>query len=230
METEKLFNVYKHTCPNHKIYIGITSNKINRRWQNGFGYRENKHFFNAILKYGWDNIKHEILFTNLTKEEACKKEIELIAFYKSNQSKYGYNSSTGGEQPTTGRKLSDETKEKIRQAHLGLKRSRLSIEKTRKGNIGKHLTEELKKKLSEERKGKGNPMYGKHTSQKQKEAIRKKFSKPIICVETKVIYSSIIEAQRQTGISDSGIQAVCKKKRKTAGGYHWEYIVGENNV
>ena len=66
-------------------------------------------------------------------------------------------------------------------------------------------------------------MYGKHTSNKQKEAVKKACSKPIICIETNIIYSSIKDAERQTGICDSGIQAVCKKQRKTAGGYHWEY-------
>ena len=230
METEKLFSVYKHTCPNHKIYIGITSNKINRRWQNGFGYRENKHFFNAILKYGWDNIKHEILLTNLTKEEACKKEIELIAFYKSNQSKYGYNSSTGGERPTTGRKLSDETKEKLRQAQLGRKHTQETIERMKTIHTGKYHTEETKQKLSEARKGKKNTMYGKNISSEHKKRISKANSKPVICIETGVIYSSITEAERKTNISDSSIQYVCKHKRKTAGGYKWEYWKGEINV
>lgn len=225
----KDFIVYMHKTPSNKIYIGITSqNKINRRWQNGYGYRNNKHFFNAILKYGWDNIKHEILYTGLSKEDACKIEIELISKYKSNLIKYGYNQTIGGEKPYLGTKLSYETREKIRQAHLGMKRTKASIEKTRLGNLGKHCPEELKKILSDTRKGKGNPMYGKHTSDKQKEVVRRKFSKPIICIETKIIYPSIIEAERQTGICDSGIQAVCKKQRKTAGGYHWEYIEGDD--
>ena len=96
--------------------------------------------------------------------------------------------------------------------------------------IGKKVPEEIKKMLSETRKGKGNPMYGKHTSDKQKETAKRIFSKPIICIETNIIYPSIIDAERQTGISDSGIQAVCKKQRKTAGGYHWEYWRENKNV
>lgn len=89
--------VYKHTCPNGKVYIGITCQTPSKRWHNGKGYYQNKYFTSAIEKYGWQNIKHEILFDSLTKEQAEAKEIELIAFYKSNQREYGYNISVGGE-------------------------------------------------------------------------------------------------------------------------------------
>lgn len=89
--------VYKHTCPNGKIYIGITCQTPSKRWANGKGYAPNAYFSSAIQKYGWDNIRHEILFDSLTKEQAEQKEIELIAEYKSNQREYGYNISVGGE-------------------------------------------------------------------------------------------------------------------------------------
>lgn len=51
-------------------------------------------------------------------------------------------------------------------------------------------------------------------------------SKKVLCVETGVIYSSIIEAYRQTGVGQKEIINVCKGKPhyKTAGGYHWKYI------
>lgn len=89
--------VYIHTCPNGKVYIGITSQNPLRRWREGKGYIHNEYFYNAILKYGWDNIKHEILFAGLTEDEACEKEVELIAQYKSNNRKYGYNFCEGGQ-------------------------------------------------------------------------------------------------------------------------------------
>lgn len=61
----------------------------------------------------------------------------------------------------TGRKFSDETREKIRQARLGTKYSKECREKmslSRRGEksywYGKHFTDEMKKKLSETRKGK----------------------------------------------------------------------------
>ena len=83
------YKVYIHIFPNKKVYIGITSQKEKRRWNNGNGYKNNEYMTNAIQKYGWENIEHKILFTDLTKEEAEQKEIELIAFYKSYQKEYG---------------------------------------------------------------------------------------------------------------------------------------------
>ena len=73
------YMVYMHISPSNKRYIGITSmNDENIRWQNGNGYKHNKHFYRAIEKYGWDNFQHIIIARNLTKEEACWLEIELI--------------------------------------------------------------------------------------------------------------------------------------------------------
>lgn len=93
---KKNYCVYKHTCPNGKVYIGITCRNPIRRWNNGNGYQNNKHFWSAIQKYGWDSIKHEILYSNLSEEDACQKETELIIEYKSNNREYGYNHTNGG--------------------------------------------------------------------------------------------------------------------------------------
>jgi hypothetical protein len=66
LNTCNTYIVYKHTSPNNKVYIGITKKKPNDRWASGFGYEHQIYFFRAIVKYGWDNFKHEILYTNLT--------------------------------------------------------------------------------------------------------------------------------------------------------------------
>lgn len=42
------YTVYKHTNKiNGKVYIGITSQNVKRRWQNGAGYY-GTYFYNAI--------------------------------------------------------------------------------------------------------------------------------------------------------------------------------------
>ena len=89
--------VYKHTSPSNKVYIGITGFDPAYRWlNNGRGYKHQSIFFNAIIKYGWINFQHEILFENLTEEEALNKEEELIRYYKSYDRRYGYNVSLRG--------------------------------------------------------------------------------------------------------------------------------------
>lgn len=92
-----MYSVYKHTCPNGKIYIGITSLEPEQRWNKGRGYSNNYHFFNAIIKYGWDNILHSVLHRGLAQRDAQIMEAQLIAQYHSDNPQYGYNNTVGGE-------------------------------------------------------------------------------------------------------------------------------------
>lgn len=94
---ENNYTVYMHVNKiNDKKYVGITKN-VKRRWSFcGIEYK-NQYFGNAIRKYGWENFDHLILFKNLSKIEACNKEIELIRKYNTTNSLYGYNISLGGD-------------------------------------------------------------------------------------------------------------------------------------
>lgn len=153
--------VYKHTAPNGKVYIGITRQNPEKRWSKGLGYNRYGIFHNAIKKYGWENIKHEILFFGLTKEEAKKKEIELIAQYKSTEREYGYNMSPGGDIPSqtpeANKKRSQTMKTKWKEtvykenatAHMrGAKRSEQACENIRAAQKKRFENEEERKKIS----------------------------------------------------------------------------------
>lgn len=98
---DKMYIVYEHVSPSNKRYIGITCQIPEQRWQNGNGYKQSTAFYNAIQKYGWENFQHNILFENLTAEEAVKKERELIQKYKTTDKNYGYNILSGGELGST---------------------------------------------------------------------------------------------------------------------------------
>lgn len=100
------YHVYMHTSPSGKRYIGITSEKNpQKRWgRDGCKY-DSLRFGGAVKKYGWDNIKHEILFSGLSKDEAVAKEVELIGQYKTMNRKYGYNASPGGNYASPAKKL-----------------------------------------------------------------------------------------------------------------------------
>lgn len=78
------FIVYSHVNKITNVtYVGITKRKPELRWANGFGYKTNPYFWRAIVKYGWDGFTHNILHSNLSKEEALSIEEGLISHYKS---------------------------------------------------------------------------------------------------------------------------------------------------
>lgn len=147
---EKTCSVYKHTTPSGKVYIGITSKPVEQRWLNGRGYRRNTHFWNAIQKYGWENIKHEVLADGLSREEACRLEQFYIALYDSHEIAHGYNLTTGGEKGA-----------------VHTIESRRKLSESKKGqhyNIGVPFTEERKRHLRENHadvRGEKNPNWGK---------------------------------------------------------------------
>lgn len=89
--SSELYLVYKHTAPNGKIYIGITKNLPNARWNEGAGYETQKKFYKAIQAFGWINFKHEIIAAGLSEEDARSLESKLILEYRSNEDEYGYN-------------------------------------------------------------------------------------------------------------------------------------------
>ena len=141
----RMFIVYVHTnMINHKKYVGITSREPEARWYNGKGYSHNNYFTNAINKYGWDNFSHEILYTDLTEQEACLKERELISLYKSNSHEYGYNLESGGRYF----KVNDSTKEKISKSLKGRVVSEETKAKISISEKGKKVSEETREKIS----------------------------------------------------------------------------------
>ena len=232
------YKVYKHTnIINNKVYIGITKQEPKRRWQNGYGYIDNDYFYNSIKKYGWNNFKHEILFDNLTKEQAQEKEIELIEHYKSNNRNYGYNMSKGGETCDENfnkrfgkenhksrriRVLDSKTNKLLKiydsqtQASIdlginrkGITKNCLGQSKTYKGYIFEYDDCDFIKPLKVER--------GKHNNHK---------TTKIKCIDDNIIFNSIKEAGKYYNIRPNNI-ATClceSSKSKTAGGKRWCHV------
>lgn len=218
--------IYKHTSPSGKVYIGQTCQKPEHRWKNGNGYSNNQYFTRAIKKYGWDNFKHEILSEGLSKKEADILEVEIISKYNSSNHKYGYNIEHGGYGKG---KHSPETLRKMSENHKGITA----------WNKGILMSKEQKLVLSKIRKGKPSSFKGKHHSNKAKQCIREsqiKNMKPVLCIETGIVYKSLQDAEDNTGINRKSISKVCNKityngkSSKTAGGYHWQFFNSDANL
>lgn len=94
---DKEYLLYCHINKvNGKLYFGITSTSLYMRFRNGRGYQKQV-FGRAIKKYGWNNFEHIILIENLSHDVACEGERYLIAKYKTDDYRYGYNITAGGE-------------------------------------------------------------------------------------------------------------------------------------
>ena len=216
-----MYSVYKHTCPNGKVYIGITSLKPHQRWgRNGLLYK-NQVFYSAIQKYGWTNITHEILLENLTKEEAEQAEIRLIKLYDSRNPKRGYNVEDGGythvhseavrkkmSKTRKGRSPSEQHRRALSKALTGKQMSPSHIEHLRESHIGYVMPEEQKKKISDSCKGKGTKAVDQLTM--DGEYIR--------------TFESIKEAMcAVNGKSSGNITQCCKGKKNHVYGFKWRY-------
>ena len=218
-----MYTVYQHKNKiNGKIYIGITSQKPEDRWgSQGCNYKSSPHFYSAIQKYGWNNFEHNILFTGLTKEQACLKEQELIKKYNSMNREFGYNSTSGGDVFT----MNEETKQKISQAMIGNQNglghpcSEEKKEKISNAQKGRKFTEEHKQKLSEAAKNRHVPC-----SEEKKQILKEKsHKKSVYCEELDKIFESVQECSRQLGIPATNISKLCNGRGKTLKGYHLRY-------
>lgn len=233
---DKNYCVYMHVNKiNGKKYIGITKESLKKRWGcHGSQYIHDNsgRFAKALIKYGWENFDHIVVCENLSQEEACAKEIELIAVYKTQDPDYGYNIQAGGQLGNDGVIFSDESKEKMRKAKLGKKLSEehkrkigLSekgrkaalktpegLQRLREANIGKTIPPEVRKKIS-------NTLTGikrsRETIQKRLES-RKDLVK-VYCPELELTFPSINEAARSTSIHRANIQKCLKGERQFAG-------------
>ena len=230
-----MYTVYKHTTPNGKVYIGITKQKPEQRWHNGNGYKSNKHFYSAIKKYGWDNIKHEIICqAPMSAAQAGAVEKSFIHLYDSTNPSKGYNNSTGGEYGSLGVHKSAETRKKISESLKGRKQTSRQREALMNYLIGHEVSAETRRKISEAGKGMTPWNKGKKASEESKKknsiaAIKlgkiPPYIKPtkVVCVETGEVFQQIKDAGEKYDICPANISAVCKHRREKAGGYHWKY-------
>lgn len=93
---EKIYTIYLFTFPNGKQYCGYTSKQPSRRWDNGNGYKECPLVYKAIQKYGWENVKKEIIFTTHDQQEALQYEKNTIKEKQLTNQDFGYNLDEGG--------------------------------------------------------------------------------------------------------------------------------------
>lgn len=228
---------------NKKVYIGQTNRYLSQRaGKNGLYYQTSPHFYAAILKYGWDNFKSQILKDNLSNEEADYWERYYIKKYDSKNPEKGYNILDGG------KGLSEETKQE---------RSQKFKEKWQNGEFDYKIIDsvycvELNKQYSSAHaaglelqlddgciiktcKGiqkycgviNGSPLhwlFSKDITENKINELKNRqevgVPMPIYCIELNQIFNSIFEASKQLHIDRSTLGHVLRGTRGHSAGKH----------
>ena len=125
----------------------------------------------------------------------------------------------GENNPNYGKHLSEETRRKISEAQKGKHHSEESKRKISETHKGKKRSDETRRKISEARKGlcygEKNPFYGKHHSEET-------ISQYTLDGEFVREWSSIVEINRDLGLSISAISNCIAGRSKSSYGFIWK--------
>lgn len=189
--------VYMYTnIINNKKYIGATTNIKKRSGVNGEYYRGSPKFYNAILKYGWENFKVKILQDKLSKKEASEVEKKFIKEFNTTQEDYGYNLQRGGF-PKAFESYSKERNERISET-LHKQRSSEEYRKImsdRMRKVWQEKRDEILNKRKDKTKGGRKPIR-------------------LFCKNLNKVFSSCAEAARELDVSSTCIYHALKRKQR----------------
>lgn len=184
------------------------------RWLNGYGYSSTLPFGRAIRKYGWNNFEHKVLMRGLSEGHAKAMEKYMIGMLQSQDERYGYNLTSGGD-GVLGLRHTDESKMRMSIAKQGINHP----------NYGKHLADTTREKIASRLRGNKNCL-GAVRSVETRQKMSASKSKPVemrSCGVLLKVFSSAKQAEAETGISRKNISLCCLNQRKHAGSYEWNF-------
>jgi group I intron endonuclease len=221
---EKICGIYKITSPSGRVYIGESKDIFKRvYYYKILSCKSQNKLYSSLKKHGWDSHIFEIIEECEFEELLCRERY-WQDFYdvlneglnckltECGQIKQVHSEDTlqklripkpqlrGENHHNWGKELSNETKAKLR----------YSAKERYKNNP------ELTLNISKMRSGKGHRQYGIPISNHQKDAIKRKNSKIVLCIDTGIFYCSALEASVVFGIKYSTLRSMlngsCKNK------------------
>jgi hypothetical protein len=217
--------LYRHIRldKNEPFYIGVATH-LKRAYDKSS--RKNKIWKSIIAKTDY---RVEILFDDLTREQALKKEIEFISFYGRIDLKTGTlaNYTDGGEELNglwnKGRKASEETKAKLREAAKHKPpMTKETKEKLSKSMMGHIVTQETRKKLSLINKGIKKGAWSEEQKIKNKNYWKSQISK-IAQYDLEMnlikVWDNRILASEELGIKKDNIRNCLRNRKKEVNGF-----------
>ena len=234
MKTNGIIYLHKNKV-NGKCYIGQTFQKPNERWKNGKGYYNQPKFYNAILKYGWNNFEHIILEQNLSEDIIDERERYWINYYNC-LGENGYNIKYDNK---TLHIFSEEHKKNLKKGIrrstgksiicLNNKKIYECITDAEKELKIHHIGDCCKKKIkSAGQDENGYALVWRYLDEYDENEIivfkKQSQIKKVMCIETNEIFNNCTEAGKAKKCDNTSIGRCCKGIRKSAGRYQWKYV------
>lgn len=208
-----MIGIYKITSPSGKVYVGQSKDLIRRKKDyEKYIKTSNRQvkLLASINKYGWEKHLFEII-EECTFEELNIKERYWQEYYNSVEKGLNCIYTKTNDKPS---QFGSETKEKMRIAQLGTKKSKETKLKMSNTRLGYKFTEESKLKMSNSRKG---IKYSKETIEKMKIAASNRNLKPISCLSPDNVYfefKSFKDASYHIGVKPQSIQRAVSKNKQ----------------
>lgn len=234
-----MIGIYKITSPNNNIYIGQSINLERRlaRYKSNLNSSKGQIRLNrSFIKYGVENHLFEIVLECSIEELNTKERYYQELFdcienglnlrYTKTSDKSGKMSAeTIAKMVHYKRNMTPEHRKKLSEAGKN--------KEVMPTMLGKHHSDETKKKMSDSAKGKSLTKEHKENISKSKLGVivsdetKAKKSKPVLQYDLQgnfiAKYFGIKEAARKVGMSDSLIGDVCRGKCKQGRGFIWKY-------
>lgn len=236
------YKVYVYTNKiNGKKYVGQTSRTLEQRAErNGIGYKKCTKFWNAILKYGWENFEPNILYDDLTKEQANEIEIKLIRELKTQDDNFGYNIKYGGNSsnPLLQKPVIQFTLDMKYVARYSSVRNAIKKSGANPAHISSVCNSICDYKNSKCKQSGGyiwmweaDYINHRYNINEILETINREFEHPNarrvvqLCLNMEYIstFKNICDASRKTGCRRNSINDTCTHRLRTSGGYIWMY-------
>ena len=208
--------IHKRKTNDEVCYVG---KGVQHRWS--VVYNRNNYWKNVANKHG---VYCEIAANSLTESEAFILEKKLIELHGRIDQKTGtlVNLTDGGDGVSGYIYTPEQCKHKseLGKGRVHSPETRAKMRIVQKGRIA---SEESKRKISEYRTGKKLPASTVLAMRPHHDSLQVK----VLCVETGIIYDSMVLAANAINGCGSCISKVCQMKRKKHKGFTWRYLTDD---
>lgn len=222
--------IYLHVFPNGKVYVGQTWSCPTIRWgHGGIGYKSQPKMWNAIEKYGWNNILHIIREEGyFSQQELNNREKFWVTYYDTHN--FGYNATDGGD---TSHWKNRAVYQLDRETFVIINTYDSVAKAAASVSIDSSSIVACCERYNRTCRG-FCWCYAEDYKEGWTPNLEKADYRPrVYCFETDTIYENTTAASKATGVPVKNITRICYQgdyRYKSSGGYHFCYYLNKDKI